>query len=68
MKHNLLTIEDIRKNSESLFFLLEEIEMNFGEMSDEKKQAFIGMAFELSGKVASWIYREEKQREKKQQN
>lgn len=65
MKQNLLTIEDIRKNAESLFFLLEEIESNFSEMSEEKKEALIGLAFELSGKVSSWLWREEKQRETK---
>lgn len=65
MKQNTLSIEEVRRNAEYLFYLLEEIEQDFDEMSSEKKEAFIGMAFELSGKVASWLYREEQQREKK---
>lgn len=65
MKQNTLSIEEVRRNAECLFYLLEEIEQDFDEMSSEKKEAFIGMAFELSGKVASWLYREEQQREKK---
>lgn len=70
MKQNTLSIEDIRKTAEGLYFLLEEIEQDFDEMTNEKKEALIGLAFESSGKVAQWIYQEwlyrkEQQREEK---
>lgn len=58
MSKNLNPIEDIRRTAEGLFFLLEEIDMNFGEMTEEKREALIGLAFEQSGKISSLVFRE----------
>ena len=52
------SLDDIRRTSEGLFFLLEELDMNINEMTEEKKEALIGLAFEQSGKIATFIYHE----------